>query len=367
MWLGVRVKPDGVLGLKVKIWGHLFAEVVRADKCSFCGACIGVCPVKVIDEKDEKPSIAGRCIGCGFCYAQCPHTPFNPKGDISKLFESSFKHDVIGYVKGVYSARSTDSEILKRAQDGGVVSTLLIYAIESGLIDCAICSGLSSKEPFKPEPIVAFNRNDILSCAGSKYTASPNLKALTAAVDEFRADSIGFVGVGCQITGVRKMQYHDYGALKYGLPVKFAIGLFCSKTFYYSSLFKNFLVGRGIDINKVTKTEITSGKFIVKSGDETILSTSLKEIEGYGRKSCEYCGDFTAELADISVGSLDSPDGWTTVIVRSGIGEKLFKECVEKGLLECKEMKIEDLKLTIKIAGNKKRKATQPAGGSSTS
>jgi coenzyme F420 hydrogenase subunit beta len=367
MWLGIRVKPDGVLGLKVKIWGHLFAEVVRADKCSFCGACIGVCPVKAIDEKDEKPSIVGRCVGCGFCYAQCPHTPFNPKGDISKLFESSFKHDVIGYVRGVYSARSTDAEILRHAQDGGVVSTLLLYAIESGLIDCAICSGLSSKEPFRPEPIVAFNRNDILSCAGSKYTASPNLKALTAAVNEFEADSIGFVGVGCQITGVRKMQYHDYGALKYGLPVKFAIGLFCSRTFYYSSLFKNFLVSKGIDINKVTKTEITGGKFIVKSGDEIMLSTSLKEIDGYGRKSCEYCGDFTAELADISVGSLDSPDGWTTVIVRSSVGEKLFKECVEKGLLECKEMKIEDLKLTIKIAGNKKKKVTQLAEGSSAS
>jgi coenzyme F420 hydrogenase subunit beta len=367
MWLGIRVKPDGVLGLKVKIWGHLFAEVVRTDKCSFCGACIGVCPVKAIDEKDEKPSIVGRCVGCGFCYAQCPHTPFNPKGDISKLFESSFKHDVIGYVRGVYSARSTDAEILRHAQDGGVVSTLLLYAIESGLIDCAICSGLSSKEPFRPEPIVAFNRNDILSCAGSKYTASPNLKALTAAVNEFEADSIGFVGVGCQITGVRKMQYHDYGALKYGLPVKFAIGLFCSRTFYYSSLFKNFLVSKGIDINKVTKTEITGGKFIVKSGDETMLSTSLKEIDGYGRKSCEYCGDFTAELADISVGSLDSPDGWTTVIVRSSVGEKLFKECVEKGLLECKEMKIEDLKLTIKIAGNKKKKVTQLAEGSSAS
>jgi coenzyme F420 hydrogenase subunit beta len=163
------------------------------------------------------------------------------------------------------------------------------------------------------------------------------------------------------------MQYHDYGALKYGLPVKFAIGLFCSRTFYYSSLFKNFLVSKGIDINKVTKTEITGGKFIVKSGDETMLSTSLKEIDGYGRKSCEYCGDFTAELADISVGSLDSPDGWTTVIVRSSVGEKLFKECVEKGLLECKEMKIEDLKLTIKIAGNKKKKVTQLAEGSSAS
>lgn len=365
--MGVRIKPDGSLGLKVKIWGHLFTEVVRADKCSFCGACIGVCPVKAIDEKDEKPSIVGRCIGCGFCYAQCPHTSFDYQNVASKIFTSSFKHESLGYLKGVYAARATDNEILKYAQDGGVASTIMIYALESGIIDCAVLSGLDSSEPFKPKPKVAFNRKDVLECAGSKYTASPNLKALADAVDEFEVGKIGFIGVGCQVTGLRKMQYHYYGALKYGLPVKLVLGLFCSKTFYYSSLFKDYLVGKGIDLKRITKTDISGGRFTVKSGDEILFSTSLKDIEGYGRKSCDYCGDFTAELADISLGSLDSPKGWTTVIVRSDFGEKIFRECIEKGLLEFKQLNVDDLKITVRIAVNKKKNVTALVGGSSTS
>lgn len=365
--MGIRIKPDGSLGLKVKIWGHLFSEIVRADKCSFCGACIGVCPVKAIDEKDEKPSIVGRCIGCGFCYYQCPHITFDTQSVASKIFTSSFKHESLGYLKGVYAARSTDNEILKYAQDGGVASTIIIYALESGIIDCAILSGLDSLEPFKPKPKVAFSKRDVLECAGSKYTASPNLKALASAIDEFEAKNVGFVGVGCQITGLRKMQYHEYGALKYGLPVKFALGLFCSKTFYYSSLFKNFLVNKGINLGKITKTDISEGKFTVKSGDEILLSISLKEIEDYGRKSCDYCSDFTAGLADISLGSLDSPKGWTTVIVRSDFGEKLFEECIGRGLLEVKKMDVKDLKVTTRIAVSKMKKVTELVGKSSTS
>ncbi|MEM3615347.1 MAG: Coenzyme F420 hydrogenase/dehydrogenase, beta subunit C-terminal domain [Candidatus Methanomethylicia archaeon] len=367
MMLAIRVKPDGVLGLKVKIWGHLFAEVVRADRCSFCGACIGVCPVKAIDVKDEKPNIVSRCIGCGFCYAQCPHTSFNVENVSSKMFPKSFKHDVLGYVKSVYAVRSMDNEVLNYAQDGGFVSTILIYALESGLIDCAVVSGVDPLEPFKPMAKLAFDRRDVLNCAGSKYTASPNLIALSKAIDEFDVENVGFVGVGCHITALRKMQYHDYGALKYGLPVRFAIGLFCSKTFYYSLLFKDFLAKRGVELNRITKTEISGGKFSVKSGGENLFSVSVKEIEPYGRKSCNYCGDFTAELADISVGNLDSPSGWNTIIVRSEFGAKLVGDCVNKGYLEMKNMNLDDLKMTIRIAGNKKKSAIEAVRGSSTS
>ena len=45
------------------------------------------------------------------------------------------------------------------------------------------------------------------------------------------------------------------------------------------------------------------------------------------RKSvCSYCDDFTAQFADVSVGSVGSKKGYSTVIVRSKAGEKLVKK-----------------------------------------
>ena len=40
---------------------------------------------------------------------------------------------------------------------------------------------------------------------------------------------------------------------------------------------------------------------------------------------CNFCDDFTNKFADISVGSVGTPDGYSTVIVRSEVGAKLLE------------------------------------------
>ena len=48
---------------------------------------------------------------------------------------------VLGTYKEALSARSTDKRIQKVAQDGGIASALLIYAIEEGIIEGAVVAG----------------------------------------------------------------------------------------------------------------------------------------------------------------------------------------------------------------------------------
>jgi len=50
----------------------------------------------------------------------------------------------------------------------------------------------------------------------------------------------------------------------------------------------------------------------------------VKDLIAAVRTGCHFCTDFTSELADISVGMVGSPDGYSTVIVRSQKGEGLF-------------------------------------------
>jgi coenzyme F420 hydrogenase subunit beta len=55
-------------------------------------------------------------------------------------------------------------------------------------------------------------------------------------------------------------------------------------------------------------------------------SCSVRDLNKAIEKGCAYCDDFTAKLADISVGSVGSPDGYSTVIVRSDAGKKLLEK-----------------------------------------
>ena len=51
------------------------------------------------------------------------------------------------------------------------------------------------------------------------------------------------------------------------------------------------------------------------------------------RPGCSVCTDFTALKADISAGSVGSPDGYTTLVVRTLVGQHLLESAVASGKL----------------------------------
>ena len=74
-----------------------------------------------------------------------------------------------GTYKEVVSARATDKAIQKVAQDGGIVSALLCYALEENIIEGAIVAG-DTEDAWKPEPTIAMTPEEIIAAAGTKYT-----------------------------------------------------------------------------------------------------------------------------------------------------------------------------------------------------
>ena len=77
-------------------------------------------------------------------------------------------------------------------------------------------------------------------------------------------------------------------------------------------------------MDKAQKTQVRQGKFTAfVDGKE--YSCRVKDLRSRVRKSCRFCDDFTSRLADVSVGSVGSKKGYSTVIVRSKVGEKLLK------------------------------------------
>jgi coenzyme F420 hydrogenase subunit beta len=142
-----------------------------------------------------------------------------------------------------------------------------------------------------------------------------------------------------------------------GRPV-LTIGLFCSKVYSYDKLVTEFLQKKhGIDPAKVTRTVIKRNRFKAYIGPNIVLDVSTKELESYMSPPCHYCIDYVAELADVSVGAVGSEDGWTTVIVRSELGQKLFDSAVQAKAIEA--VPIDTVKpglpFVVKIANKKKR------------
>jgi len=253
-----------------------------------------------------------------------------------------------GIYQKVLVAKSTDKNILKVCQDGGVVTTLLTFALKNKTIEGAAVSGIDKHKPLHPLPVFATTAQQLLESAGTRYCYSPNLLALQEGIKQDKK-GIGFVGTPCQIEAVRKMQMIPLK--NYVEKLKLTIGLMCSKSFSYEGLVENY-IRRKLQINPADVKRMKIKKkliLVMKSGKTN--EYPLRDVHQYARTECKACKDFSAELADISLGGLGL-NGWSLVVVRTETGREFLEKGIASGLLETKPIEEErhSLEMLIKLS-----------------
>ena len=257
------------------IFSLLHAEVIGRKLCSICGACVSACPEDAlrvtVDGRLSYPHLIEECRNCASCLLKCPKT------DYFKLEESE---DPLGKYIDIISAKRSGKGDEKKA---GAATALLKYAMENGIIDCAIVVG--------DEPTIITKSEKLEECSGIKFVVAPTLALLKEVVKK-GYKKIAVVGVPCQSKAARKMKMlgHD--------EIKLIMGVFCPR-----------------------------GKHPEKEA-----------------LSCRVCRDMSAEFADISFGNAGSQRGWRTVIVRTEIGKQIVNGAISDGLIRMGKPDLEKLK-----------------------
>jgi coenzyme F420 hydrogenase subunit beta len=139
-----------------------------------------------------------------------------------------------------------------------------------------------------------------------------------------------FVGVPCQIQALRKAN-ELLGKFKDTV----SIGLFCRENWSFSCMRALVEDDYGVELDKIEKFDIKKGKLKLFHNDD-VTSIPLSETHPYVRINCQICLDFSGELADISVGAVGTPKGWSTIIVRTKLGEKIVEGAKKEGFIEVK-------------------------------
>jgi len=267
---------------------------------------------------------------------------------------------VLGNYKQAVAARSTDPDILRKSQDGGIVTQLFAYALDAGIIDGAIVAG-QSDEPFKPEPMVATTREELLAARGTRYSISPNMSLIKEVTRSYGLDKVGVVGTPCQMQALRKGQLYPVGLRDVADKIALAVGIFCMENFPYQGILQLVEDHGATALENVSKLDIGKGKFWIYTERGATVQLPLKVTHKYEQPGCHVCLDYVANLADISTGSVGTPDGWSTVFVRSAKGDDIWSKAIAAGAFETKPIDSvkPGLELVTKLATEKITKNQQ--------
>jgi coenzyme F420 hydrogenase subunit beta len=331
------------MSAEIKSFQDLITEVQRTGFCGRCGGCFSFCSADNLGAlevgQDGMPRFANedKCLRCGICYMICPNTH-----DLDdELKEKSGWEPPIGQIKDLISAQTTNPTVGERCTDGGVVTSLLIYLLDNHMIDAALVS--RSDGPFHRAPLLATTGEEIISAAGSHYdesfhvgelgscysTYSPTMYELKRLREGF-INRVAMVGTPCQINTVRKMQ-----ALKV-IPsdiIKYCFGLFCMENFSFNDpQLEDLGKKHGFDVTQVAKVNVKED-FFAYLKDGRVIHIPFEDIDSVARPACLVCPDFSAEYSDLSFGGLGSPEGYTTVLIRSEKGKWVYRGALTAGYI----------------------------------
>jgi len=331
-------------------------EIVANDICCGCGTCAGICPNNAVKMKVSEglfiPEVdETKCSKCGLCVKTCPGNTIDYGLLQKQVFSQDPEDPAIGNALFCYIGFATDNQIRYSSTSGGIITQLLIFALESKVIDGAIVTRMREDNPLVPEAFIARTREEIIEAANSKYCPVATNVCLRQVLKEEGRYAI--VGLPCHLKGIRKAEA-QFPLLKKRIVMH--LGLLCSHTVDFAGI--HFLMKKiGVKNSEVRKIAYRGNGWPGSLSIETKSGARIsRPLVGswhaywplfssffFTPMRCTMCPDQAAELADLSFGDAWLPelkhekDGTSIIISRTAAGQDLLEKAQLAGTIVLKQ------------------------------
>ncbi|KAK8332423.1 hypothetical protein V6Z12_A10G137900 [Gossypium hirsutum] len=203
------------------------------------------------------------------------------------------------------------------AQWTGIVTTIAIEMLKSGMVEAVICVQSDPDDRLSPRPILARTPEEVLAAKGVKPTLSPNLNTL-ALVEAAGVKRLLFCGVGCQVQALRSVEHY------LNLEKLYVLGTNCEHISIIERSYSTVDNGTREGLDKFLKAASSEPETVLHYEFMQDYKVHLKHLDGHIEEvpyfclpandlvnviapSCYSCFDYTNALADLVVGYMGVP------------------------------------------------------------
>lgn len=318
-------------------------NVVNNNLCIGCGVCTAVCPtdsltIKLNPKGTFEPHLnPDNCDDNGICLKVCPFNPFpeqHVKTEDEIIKQVSYEKEQLNKTKyfGHYSSLSVGyaKKYRENSSSGGIASWLLKKLICENKVDHVIATiGENPNNGKHFKYAILSNEEDIdLSCK-TKYYPIEAGDVLRLSLE--KKGKYAFIGLPCTIKAIRLAQLENP---KKWAHIKYTISIFCGglKSTFFTEYLSSKLDVPHNEINspkyRLKNVDSTAGDYsfsCIKKGETSPRILPMKQVgdmwgTGYFKpNACDFCEDYSGELADISLG-----DAWIPPYSNDGKGHSLI-------------------------------------------
>jgi len=337
-------------------YNDLKRKIIEPGFCTLCGACVAACPVEALEIEKKELLYVHDCSEdvkfCPLCYDVCPYTEALLLETLGFVTEAPDRREDLGYYRKLALAQSADKKLREQTCTGGVVTALLGYAIDKGIIDSAVISESELKSVAELKSSLGLIPDDVLVAVKGRLSPGAVATAFRKAVREYGRTKIAFVGTPCTVLALRKLESWEH---KITNSLKMIIGLMCLWSYSLPNLIEYTAKKYDLEPSEIQKMTLDNDfKICVK---DNVVTLPVSEARAQALLGCRTCVDFTAELADISVGGASPLEDWSTVIIRTATGEKLFDDAVKDGIIRLRSQEEPEAFSHLMMMATQKKKA----------
>jgi len=350
-------------------------SAVKNHLCMGCGICsVGELNHQMVFSKSNDCMVPSNWKNddAGLSDFVCPAKGYAIKSEAENLFGLDGKYDVeLGYVHSLVAAHAIDGKVLENASSGGLITLILCYLLEKGLVDYVSVTHFEcDSSGVHTRTFLTNKKEDILKAQGSKYCPVD----LSGLIEELHTTDakVAIMATPCAVAGIRNIQKEDKNYIK--ADVRFMISNFCGG----HKSFKN--IKRLAEIHHVDYYNLKdfrfrgegqpgSLRFVEKSGKVAKTAYPLYVgLNGYSKMlRCHLCVDATGELADIACGDAWIPrfekdeHPWSMMICRTKETSAIIEQMAKENYLTVEKVTMNEVKLSqrLNLASKKKRQATR--------